>query len=245
MNRFISTCDFKGAVDLSARQTEGGALKCIDCGAYCENACRRKKIDIPVSIKNLQIYIYQQTSHNIEKEVIAEKPEKRFTSRIGKLEQEELTEWLKECTNGENRSREIVSSDSAKVESGSCMHCDCRAADNCRLRNIADEFSVKDPKGKIVNTPVQKKINVITGLIFENAKCIKCGLCVRLCEQLKEEPALCFIYRGFVSIISEPLTEDFNNVIKTRSKEVVEICPTGALSLSNTHRNPPTLMKGG
>ena len=244
MNRLISAGDFKGAVNLSARQTEDAVLKCTECAAYCENACRRKKIDLPVSIRNLQIFIYQQTNQEnriTEKTVASEKPAKRFTSRIGKLEPEELTEWLKECSNGEKRSRETVKSDSAITESGSCMHCDCRSADNCRLRDIANEFSVKDPRGKILNSPAQKKINVNTGLVFENAKCIKCGLCVRLCEQLKEEPALCFINRGFVSIISEPLTEDFNNVIKTRSKEVVEICPTGALSL----KNPPRSLNGG
>ena len=244
MNRLISAGDFKGAVNLSAWQTEDAVLKCTECAAYCENACRRKKIDLPVSIRNLQIFIYQQTNQEnriTEKTVASEKPAKRFTSRIGKLEPEELTEWLKECSNGEKRSRETVKSDSAVTESGSCMHCDCRSADNCRLRDIADEFSVKDPRGKILNSPAQKKINVNTGLVFENAKCIKCGLCVRLCEQLKEEPALCFINRGFVSIISEPLTEDFNNVIKTRSKEVVDICPTGALSLKNS----PSSLNGG
>jgi predicted molibdopterin-dependent oxidoreductase YjgC len=234
MNRFISSGDIKGALELSVKQTKDAVLKCYDCAAYCENACRRKKVDIPVSIRNLQIFIYQQTNQEnrvFENPVTIQKPAKRFTSRIGKLETEELTEWLKECTNAEKRSREIIDSVSAGDESGSCMHCDCRAADNCRLRDIANEFSVKDPKGKIVNSPAQKKINANTGLIFENAKCIKCGLCVRLCEQLNEEPALCFINRGFVSIISEPLTEDFNNILKTRSKEVVEICPTGALSL--------------
>lgn len=234
MNRLFSSGDFKGAAELSARQTENTVLKCIDCAAYCENACRRKKIDLPVSIRNLQLFIYRQNNQEntiSENSIAPEKGRKRFTSRIGRLETEELTEWLKECTNEEKRSREITDSDSAVVESGSCMHCDCRAADNCRLRDIATEFSVKDPKGKIVNSAIQKKMNVNTGLVFENAKCIKCGLCVRLCEQLREEPALCFINRGFVSIISEPLTEEFNNVLKTRSKEVVEVCPTGALSL--------------
>lgn len=234
MNRLLSSGDFNGALELSKSQVKDGVLKCPDCAAYCENACRRKKIDIPVSIRNMQIFIYGQTNHknqNPESSGTSAKPAKRFTSRIGKLENEELTEWLKECTNGERRSREIADSASAQIESGSCMHCDCRAANNCRLRDIADEFSVKDPRGKIVNSPAQKKINVSTGLIFENAKCIKCGLCVRLSEQLGEEPALCFINRGFVSIISEPLTVEFNDVLKNRSKEVVDVCPTGALSL--------------
>ncbi len=34
---------------------------------------------------------------------------------------------------------------------------------------------IKDPRGKLVNSPIVKKINHSTGLIFENAKCIKCG----------------------------------------------------------------------
>ena len=55
------------------------------------------------------------------------------------------------------------------------MHCDCRAADDCRLRDLADEFSIKNPRGKLVNAPIVKKINYKTGLVFENAKCIKCG----------------------------------------------------------------------
>ena len=67
-------------------------------------------------------------------------------------------------------------------------------------------------------------------MIFENAKCIKCGLCVRVCDDSSDEPALCFINRGFVSIISEPLTERFENILKTKADICVEVCPTGALS---------------
>jgi NADH dehydrogenase/NADH:ubiquinone oxidoreductase subunit G len=110
------------------------------------------------------------------------------------------------------------------------MHCDCRAANDCRLRDLADDFALKDPRGKLINAPIVKKINYATGLVFENAKCIKCGLCVRLCEKSGEEPALCFINRGFITILSEPLTEEFDNILKTKSREVIEICPTGALS---------------
>lgn len=232
MNRLLSGGKFEEAIKLSISQVKD-ELKCTNCGAYCENACRRKKIDIPVSIRNLQIFVHHKLNkdHNTGDAELSHEPEKskRFSSRIGHLETSEMKEWLKECLT-DLRVREIADNESASVESESCMHCDCRASDNCRLRDIAEEFSIKDSKGKLVNAPVQKKININTGLIFENAKCIKCGLCVRLCEELKEEPALCFINRGFVSIISEPLIEDFNNILKTRSKEVVEICPTGALS---------------
>jgi formate dehydrogenase major subunit len=62
---------------------------------------------------------------------------------------------------------------------------------------------------------------------------IKCGLCVRVCEDSKDEPALCFINRGFISIISEPLTEEFDNILATQTDKCVEVCPTGALGRFN------------
>lgn len=241
MNRLLAAKDYAGAVRLSIDQIGADKFLCPDCPGYCENACRRKKVDIPVSIKNLQIFISQQITpgksnpdnNNIPAELNKAKPEKplkAFSSHIGRLEDGELKEWLKECNDIIERFRDIPDLKSAICESESCMHCDCRAVNNCRLRDVARELSVKDPRGKLINSPIQKKININTGLIFENAKCIKCGLCVRLCEVSKEEPALCFLNRGFVSIISEPLTEDFNDILKTKSQEVIDICPTGALS---------------
>ena len=245
LNRLIAAQDFKGAFQLCEAEVNSTEIMCTDCPGYCENACRRKKVDIPVSIRNMKLFISQQINqskpnldigdkHNqdipVESREKLKKSTVQFTSRIGKLESTELTEWLKECIVEVTSYREISDFKSAGSESQSCMHCDCRAADNCRLRELAEAFKIKDPRGKIVNSPIVKKINHKTGLIFENAKCIKCGLCVRLCEDSNDEPALCFIHRGFVSIISEPLTEDFDNILKTKSKEVIEISKTGALS---------------
>jgi hypothetical protein len=241
-NRYLAEKDFKSAEKLTITEIGSGDLACQKCAGYCENACRRKKIDIPVSIRNMKLFIYKtylsedtdyEPVDNIEEENKKRKnlkSFKRFNSLIGRLEPSEQSEWLKECPVNTERSREIPGPDRAAIEAGACMHCDCRAASDCRLRDLADEFSIKDPRGKLVNAPIVKKINFKTGLVFENAKCIKCGLCVRLCEDSKEEPALCFINRGFVSIISEPLTEEFDNILKTKSKEVINICPTGALS---------------
>jgi ferredoxin len=234
MNRLLTAQDYDGVISLIVSEIKSGEIKCIDCPAYCENACRRKKIDIPVSIRNMKLFIYQQLERPAGTEASADaaegqKPLKRFTSRIGKVEPDEQTEWLKECIGDITRFREISDRNTAFSESESCMHCDCRAAEDCRLRDLAEEFVIKDPRGKIVNSPIVKKINHKTGLVFENAKCIKCGLCVRVCEDSNDEPALCFLHRGFVSIISEPLTENFDNILKTKSQVVIEICPTGAL----------------
>jgi predicted molibdopterin-dependent oxidoreductase YjgC len=236
MNRYLTDRNFNGAYELVASEIKSAEIKCIDCPGYCENACRRKKIDLPISIRNMKLYITDEIRKTIQLEKLPETTEKKkrsdrpFTSKTGKLESEELNEWLKECIAESKRFREISDVEYAYDESANCMHCDCRAMDNCRLRDLAQAFSIKDTGNKVTNAPVEKKINPNTGLIFENAKCIKCGLCVRVCEDSTDEPALCFMHRGFVSIISEPLTEDFNSVLKTKSQLVIDICPTGALS---------------
>jgi len=246
MNRLLAAGDIEKAMMLSFSEVKSGEIKCLTCAGYCENACRRKKIDAPVSIRNIKIFVAQHSDKYTEGKLLNSGDskelsdslntenhpynKKQFSSRIGRLETSEQNEWLKECTGDRTRYRTITDFKTAGDEAANCMRCDCRAAPDCRLRELAGEFSVKDPKGKVVNSPVVKKINHRTGLIFENAKCIKCGLCVRVCEDRTDEPALCFINRGFISIISEPLTEEFVNILATQTDICIDVCPTGALS---------------
>lgn len=233
MNRLLIAGKFEEATELCRAELNGNELKCINCQAFCENACRRKKIDAPVSIRNIRIFIFHNMPDNDGKQASpyfsAADVRRRFSSRIGRLEENEQREWLKECRENVTRHRDISDFASASAEAGSCMHCDCRAAENCRLRDMAEKFELKDPKVKFINAPISKKINHKTGLIFENAKCIKCGLCVRAFGDSKEEPSLCFINRGFISVISEPLTEEFVNIPELITGKSINICPTGAL----------------
>ena len=246
MNRLLQAGRFEDAIELARSEVKTPAIHCVECAAYCENACRRKKIDEPVSIRNIMLFVsrsinkdklIQEAGSKVNKASVEQEGKKisnpvrkLFSSRIGRLEVEELREWLKECTENGNRYREIDNFKAAGLEADNCMHCDCRAAGDCRLRDIAVELEIKDPSGKLVNAPIEKKINHKTGLIFENAKCIKCGLCVRVCEDRSDEPSLCFINRGFVTMISEPLTEGFEDILKTKADICVGVCPTGALS---------------
>ncbi len=237
MNRLLIAGEYEEAAELIRSEMDGGELNCITCKAFCENACRRKRIDNPVSIRNTRIFI----SRNLpETPLYVVSPlhsktdvRKRFSSRTGALDKTEQLEWVKECPEKIIRHREITDYITAAEEAVSCMHCDCRASEGCRLRDLAEMYSLKDPKGKFINAPVAKKINHKTGLIFENAKCIKCGLCVRAVEDSTEEPALCFISRGFISIISEPLIVEFDDIPGSFAKKCVEVCPTGALAFLN------------
>ncbi|HLN19550.1 MAG TPA: 2Fe-2S iron-sulfur cluster-binding protein [Bacteroidales bacterium] len=233
-NRYLSTGDFNNAKLLTALEKGKDEIHCIDCKAYCENACRRRKIDQQISIRNLKIFISGLMSEehiSLDAGISKTDERKKFSSRTGKLEPSELVEWTKECKNITRRIRLVSDIESAATEASACMHCDCRALNDCRLRDLSEEYLGKDPGSKIVNSPAVKKINHKTGLIFENAKCIKCGLCVRVCEDSISEPSLCFISRGFISIISEPLAIEFDEVLLSQSQKAVDVCPTGALTI--------------
>jgi hypothetical protein len=155
---------------------------------------------------------------------------KRFNSIVGKIEEDEKQEWLKECPETINRIPKPVNKDGCMSEAYNCLHCDCRSVDDCRLRELAEELNISNPKVKLISHPIEKKINKTNKLIFENSKCIKCGLCVRLSRDETDNPSLCFTGRGYMSLITEPLTADFDSVLLKGVEEVINVCPTGALA---------------
>lgn len=155
---------------------------------------------------------------------------KAFNSAIGKIEEHEKKVWLKETPKETYRYKDPQTLDESIKEVENCMHCDCRAQNDCQLRNISEDYKLSNPKMKMYSHPIEKKINYGNGLIFENAKCIKCGLCVRLLQKETNEPGLGFQGRGFMSIISEPLTHTFQDALNDNVDKLVDICPTAALS---------------
>ncbi|MEE4215672.1 MAG: 2Fe-2S iron-sulfur cluster-binding protein [Bacteroidales bacterium] len=160
-------------------------------------------------------------------------PRSSFNSTLGKISDEEKKEWMKECAPGGARWNGIVNETQLAEEAAACMHCDCRAKDDCRLRDLADELNAANPRQKMLSHPIEKKINSNTRLIFENAKCIKCGICVRMSTDETKSPSLCFTGRGFMTLLSEPLAWEFNDVLRTGLDEIIRHCPTGALAKIN------------
>lgn len=155
---------------------------------------------------------------------------KKFNSTIGKIEEFEKQSWLMETPQDFHRHKNVNSEQESIEEAQNCLHCDCRAQSNCQLREISEAFKLSNPKVKMQSYPIEKKINFESGLIFENAKCIKCGLCVRILQKESPNAELGFQGRGFKSIISQPITQEFNAVLKDKVDLLVDICPTAALS---------------
>ena len=160
---------------------------------------------------------------------------RKFNSRFGKLMDEEQAEYLKESIPGvtvipsggihQGYSREEVMAEAAR-----CMHCDCRKLGNCLLRDYSDEYEADQ---KRFQGPARKPVIKIIQhdvVVYEPEKCIKCGICVRITEEHREELGLTFIGRGFDVTIGVPFGATLNEGLARTAILAAEACPTGALS---------------
>ena len=163
-----------------------------------------------------------------------------FNSRFGKLVVDEFAEYIKESVEGKrvypiSGGHSSFSKDEAVAEAKRCLHCDCRAIDNCKLRTYSDQYQVDQKRFKTSERRhITKQINHGT-VVYEPQKCIKCGICVRLTEKHGEKFGFTYIGRGFDVEIGIPFNEELEVGLSKIAVKVAEGCPTGAISLKNNN----------
>jgi hypothetical protein len=161
----------------------------------------------------------------------------KFNARFGKLLNDEYPQYLKESVdieriNPEEGEQAGFSLNEVIREAARCMHCDCRKIDNCKLRDLSEEYAANQRKYRDGERKNITKI-VHPAIIYEPQKCIKCGICVRITEKHKEKFGLTFIGRGFDVQIGIPFNKDLNEALTNTAKIVADACPTGALARKN------------
>lgn len=187
-------------------------IGCDTCKAPCEKACRRGTIDKAVAIRNIikeVIALQQTTIQGKENNPVSqqEKDKNLFYSRLGRFSTQE-----------KERLKETVTSASH------CLHCACSGREDCKLRLFATKEKIKRPRYEASSAiPVMKKEHVTGKLWFEQAKCIRCGLCV-----YNSDNGFTFKDRGFIMQVIIP-EENKKNV----TEELALLCPTGALYLAD------------
>jgi len=156
-----------------------------------------------------------------------------FNSRMGRLKDGEMEKFL----SGADRAGRVTvgeegggfSAAEAKKEAGRCLHCDCRKPQACKLRRYAQEYEAhgmryKDDRGFFEQHLGHGRV------VFEPGKCIKCGLCVQITSEVKDELGLTFIGRGFDVRVAVPFDRSIDQALERTAKRCVKACPTGALS---------------
>ena len=156
----------------------------------------------------------------------------RFNSKFGKLYQIEFNEYLKESVKTKRlNTTNDFSAEEARAEAERCLHCDCRNPESCKLRLFSDEFDAGQKRFQTSERKIVQRFVHREGIVYEPAKCIKCGICVRLTQQHQEEFGFTFIGRGFDVKIGVPFNESVQNALRKTASLVAEKCPTGALAM--------------
>lgn len=112
-----------------------------------------------------------------------------------------------------------------------CLYCIRNG--NCDLQNLAEELGVRNRK----YTGSKNEYNIDTSspsITRDPAKCILCGKCVRVCEEIQGVSAIDFIGRGSKSTVGTAFGEGLNVSSCINCGQCILVCPTGALA-EKTH----------
>ena len=104
----------------------------------------------------------------------------------------------------------------------------CVRNNNCELQKLAIEYGVREqPFEERIK---ERKVDDSTGVIvMDPYKCIKCGRCVQVCQQLQGVYALDFIGRGDNTTMSPAANLPLNSSPCIKCGQCVVHCPVGAL----------------
>lgn len=112
---------------------------------------------------------------------------------------------------------------------------DCTACDRtgqCELQELALRFGIK----KIRFDELTERLPIDTSslsIVRNPNKCILCGDCVRVCEEVQGVGALSFAYRGSKMRISPAFDRNIAEVNCVDCGQCRAVCPTGAIIIKN------------
>lgn len=107
-----------------------------------------------------------------------------------------------------------------------CLYCERNG--NCELQSLSDELNVRERR--ISGTKNKYKLDQSSASIVRDpAKCILCGRCVRVCEEIEGVSAIDFVGRGNKTVINTTLNRGLNVSSCVNCGQCIMVCPTGAL----------------
>ncbi len=107
-----------------------------------------------------------------------------------------------------------------------CLYCERNGS--CELQSLSEDLNIRERRipGKRTIHKIDKSSPAI---IRDPSKCILCGRCVRICEEIMSTSTLDFAHRGKELKISTTLGKALNYSNCTSCGQCLIACPTGAL----------------
>lgn len=113
-------------------------------------------------------------------------------------------------------------------EASRCLECGCHDYFECKLIDYANQYDVH-PERLAGDKNVIEFEDDHPFIVRDPNKCILCGLCVRVCDEVMGVGALGLVDRGFDTVVKPSLEKPLAESGCMSCGQCVSVCPTGAL----------------
>lgn len=121
-----------------------------------------------------------------------------------------------------------LTEDQAVAEASRCLECGCHDYYECKLIDFANQYDVK-PERLAGDKNMIEFEDDHPFIVRDPNKCILCGLCVRVCDEVMGVGALGLVDRGFDTVVKPNMEKSLCESGCESCGQCVSVCPTGAL----------------
>jgi iron-only hydrogenase group A len=139
-----------------------------------------------------------------------------------------VEEWMTIKTHSQRviRARKTIVELLLSKHPDDCLYCNRNL--NCELQRLGEELNIRERrfKGRKIKTRLDQSS---PSVVRELSKCILCGRCVRICEEVITTTSLDFINKGQNIHVGTAMDKDFNFSSCIHCGQCIQVCPSGAL----------------
>lgn len=104
----------------------------------------------------------------------------------------------------------------------------CEKSGSCKLQDLAQRLGVKNIRFGHRDTKVERDDSSVS-IVRDPNKCILCGDCVRMCQEVQGVGVLDFAHRGIRMAVAPAFNKKLAEVECVNCGQCAAVCPTGAL----------------
>jgi len=217
-----------GATDDARIMISVAPPPCAACDARCERACRRKVFaGRPVGVKAL---IAEHTPFSLSQ---GERGRSDKAAQVFPVV--EARRYFHTLRVPPEKRTKFIGRMEKQRDINGCWHCQCHAGDSCVLRRLAEKYGARQNRFAVLDGELDRELDGKDGtiqgrtVVFDPGKCVRCGACVELSNELGHVRAPCFTSRGADFAVRPPLTIDPGESLDEWDERFADACPTGAI----------------